>query len=136
MPDLVAAYLQWKYPPPCTTPSERTSSPSNTTCSTPDTDITVDVNVIDIYAPQQTRLHVQRADDSISPSVDLALHGCIGNSPVNPSYAVSIKTLELYRRLRMRKPSFSAEAFAKVICDIHSVCPVCIRLLYVTLTII
>lgn len=124
MPSLVAVYLQWKYPPaPCTAPSERNTSPSGTSSPTPDeaTGIILDINVIDIYASQQTKLRVHRADTSISPSVDLARHGYIGNSPVNPSYAISIKTLELYRRLRMRKASFSAEAYAKVICDLHSV---------------
>lgn len=133
MPDVVNTYLQWKYAPaPGPAPSERSTSPSNASSPTPDTDIIIDINAIDIYT-SQTRLHVRRADTSLSPCIDLARHGYIGNSPVNPSCGVSIKTLELYRRLRMRKPSFSAEAFAKVICDLHSVSLTCI-LSYLALT--
>lgn len=123
MPSVVAAYLQWKYPVPCTTPPQRSTSPLGTRSPTPDENagIILDICAINIYQLGQTRLRVQLADTSVSPSVDLAQHGYICNSPVSPSFAVSVKTLELYRRLRMRKPSFSAEAFAKVICDLHSV---------------
>ena len=44
-----------------------------------------------------------------------------GNKPLNPSLAISIRMLELYRRLRLQKPSFSVEVFAKVVCDLYSV---------------
>lgn len=133
MPSLIAVYLQWKYPPtPSSTPPERNTSTSGTSSPAPDeeTGILLDINVIDIYTSQQTRLRVQRASTSISPAVDLMQHGYVSNSPVNPSYAISIKTLELYRRLRLRKASFSAEAYTKVICDLHSVSPVSISLIY------
>ncbi|OCH83908.1 hypothetical protein OBBRIDRAFT_815670 [Obba rivulosa] len=52
----------------------------------------------------------------------LTLHGYLATTPVSPSFAISFKTLELFRRLRLRKPSFSAEAFTKVICDFYVVC--------------
>ncbi|KAH7904203.1 hypothetical protein BJ138DRAFT_1239965, partial [Hygrophoropsis aurantiaca] len=38
-----------------------------------------------------------------------------------PSLAFSLPTLELYRRIRLRKPSFSVEAFAKVLCDLYGI---------------
>ncbi|KAF7970293.1 hypothetical protein HWV62_24418 [Athelia sp. TMB] len=119
MPSLVAAYLEWKYPStPCSASSEQSASPSVTRTSSPmseeDAGVNFDISVIDIHEGRQTTLRVRRPDSSISPSVDLARHGCIGNSPLNPSFAITIKTLELYRRLRMRKPSFSAEAYTKL----------------------
>lgn len=49
------------------------------------------------------------------------MSGYLGNVPLNPSIAVSFKTLEMYRRIQLRKPSFSVEAFAKVTCDLYSV---------------
>lgn len=45
----------------------------------------------------------------------------MGNGPINPSIAISLKTLDLYRIIRQRKPSFSFEAFAKVLCDLYTV---------------
>lgn len=51
----------------------------------------------------------------------LVLAGYLGTTPQTPSIAISITTLELYRRLRLRKPSLSVEAFSKVICDLYEV---------------
>ena len=52
----------------------------------------------------------------------LVKNGYLGNTPMTPSLAISLKTLELFRRIRLRKSSFSAEAYAKVLCDLYSVC--------------
>jgi hypothetical protein len=46
----------------------------------------------------------------------------LGNSPATPSLAITFGTLELFRRMRLRKSSFSVEAFVKVVCDLYSVC--------------
>ena len=78
------------------------------------------IELVDIHTvPQETT--IQCTPGSLSPCFNLAHHGYIGNAPNNPTVAVSIKTLELYRRLRRRKPGFSIEAFVKVICDIYMV---------------
>ncbi len=66
-------------------------------------------------------IKINRREDSLSPAIDLARHGWIAKTPENPGTAVSIKTLELLYRLRQRKPSFSAEAFTKVMCDYYRV---------------
>ena len=68
-----------------------------------------------------THVTVNREPTSISPAIDLMRNGYVAKTPENPSSAVSIKTLELFHRLRLRKPSFSAEALAKVICDYYRV---------------
>ncbi|KAG2361657.1 hypothetical protein BDR07DRAFT_1451498 [Suillus spraguei] len=49
----------------------------------------------------------------------LVLSGYLGATPHSPTIAISLLTLELYRCLRLRKPSLSIEAFAKVICDLY-----------------
>ena len=81
----------------------------------------VDILVIDIYT-LSTSIKIPSVDDQTTAS-SLASLGFIGNAPFHPSVAVSMKTLELYRVLRRRKPSFSIEAFVKVVCDLYMVCP-------------
>ena len=113
MDDLIKVYLGWKYPRSDTGLS---LSPSPPTAESYD----FTIQVIDIYS-MHTSVLIQRGEDSISPAVALAESGYLGATPENPSLAISFKTLELYRRLRLRKPSFSVEAFAKVICDLYVV---------------
>lgn len=68
-----------------------------------------------------THFTINREATSISPAIDLMRHGWIAKTPEKPSAAVSIKTLQLFYRLRQRKSSLGAEAFAKVICDYYRV---------------
>jgi hypothetical protein len=105
---MVSAYLKWKYP---TLPA---ASPLLN-----DPSLSFDITTVNVYS-LETVICITRSSDSTSPSEALVLRGYLGNTPLNPSIAVSINTLELYRRLRMRKPSFSVEAFAKVLCDLYA----------------
>lgn len=122
LPALASGYLVWKYKGPVPSTSEHSSpSPSSTSTPSPDDGSgNFSIPVIDIYTLAST-VHITRGTDSISPLDALILHGYLGNSPISPNVAVSVKTLELFRRLRLRKASFSVEAFAKVICDLYSV---------------
>jgi hypothetical protein len=108
--EITATYLGWKYP------SADDSNPSSHHAS----EYSFDIDVIDIYT-LHTSLHVCRPADSKSPAIDLVRHGYLPAVPNSPTLAVSLKTLELFRRIRLRKASFSVEAFAKVICDLYSV---------------
>ena len=65
--------------------------------------------------------HIPHGEESESPLEVLALSRYLGNKPLNPSLAISIRMLELYRRLRLQKPSFSVEVFTKVIWDLYLV---------------
>lgn len=82
--------------------------------------VDVEIAVVDIYT-LSTSVKVSSTDKETTASA-LADMGFIGNAPFKPSMAVSMKTLELYRILRRRKPSFSVEAFVKVISDLYLVC--------------
>jgi hypothetical protein len=104
---MTAAYLKWRYHPT----EQATSGPTN---------LDFNIDIVDVYSLAWSA-YIPRSEDSKSPLEALALHGYIGNAPLSPSMAVSIKTLELYRRIRLRKPGFSIEAFAKVICDLYAV---------------
>ncbi len=79
------------------------------------------IHVYDIFTliPEIT---ISRDPSSPSPALDFIRLGYVVKTPVSPSIALSLTTLELYHRLRLRKPSFSAEAFGKVICDYYKVC--------------
>ena len=79
----------------------------------------VEITAIDIYT-LSTSVKFSCEGDQTTAST-LAGLGFIGNAPFHPSVAVSIKTLELYRILRRRKPSFSVEGFVKVISDLYMV---------------
>ncbi|KAG2103699.1 uncharacterized protein F5147DRAFT_746665 [Suillus discolor] len=54
--------------------------------------------------------------------------GLLGCSPVEPSVAIEVHTLELYHRLRRRHAQLSIQAFTRALCDIHKVnCRTCFR---------
>jgi hypothetical protein len=112
MEDIVNAYLTWKYP-------KQHPPQSNPTSSTPSDDYDFDITVINIFTLQKACKIPRSATDQTAPA--LVRSGYIGNTPERPSLAISIKTIELFRKLRLRKPSFSVEAFAKVICDYYVV---------------
>ncbi|KAI5984616.1 hypothetical protein EDD15DRAFT_2390391 [Pisolithus albus] len=67
----------------------------------------------------ESSINVPRTDDIASPVEALVLAGYLSPTPISPTIAISISTLELYRLLRLRKPSFSVEAYTKVICDLY-----------------
>jgi hypothetical protein len=98
-----------------------TPQSSSSSTSTPDPLSSYDFNIatIDIYTLQRNR-NIHRTSE-MKTAVALMSHGLLSNVPLLPSVALSLTTLELYRRLRLRKPSFSVEAFAKVVCDLYMV---------------
>jgi hypothetical protein len=106
MESLVFAFLQWKYQ---AIPHQSTSSSLDFT-----------IPVLDVYS-MQTAAMISRDIDSKSAAEAIVLNGYLGTTPENPQLAVSLRTLELYLRIRIRKPSFSLEAFAKVACDLYGV---------------
>ena len=105
-----------------------TQDGTETESSRPQISAEVEIPVIDIYT-LSTSIKFSCPEDQTTAST-LASLGFIGNAPFHPSVAVSVKTLELYRILRQRKPSFSVEAFVKVICDLYMVCDLLYFLTY------
>jgi hypothetical protein len=87
----------------------------------PPNDFNFSLEVLDIYT-LETSVAVPCSDREL-PIQALMKSGYLGNTPTTPSLAISLKTLELFRRIQLRKSSFSIEAFAKVICDVYSVSP-------------
>ncbi|KAG1854028.1 hypothetical protein F4604DRAFT_1883367 [Suillus subluteus] len=48
-------------------------------------------------------------------------HGCIGSSPLQPTVAITIRTLEAYRQTHRVCPRLSIHAEAKKLCHLHGV---------------
>jgi hypothetical protein len=113
MEDLVTAYLKWKYP----------ASEDDSGATAPlSSEFDFMAQAVDVYS-LVTSVTIVRPPSSKSPAIDVVAHGYLSPVPSSPSILVSIMTLELFRRIRLRKPSFSVEAFTKVICDLYSVSP-------------
>ncbi len=74
---------------------------------------------IDIISLERKALF--RRDAHQITVVALAEGGYLAASPVSPTLAISFRTLEYFRQLRLRKASYSVEAFAKVLSDLYGV---------------
>lgn len=76
------------------------------------------LGVVDVYTlDTTTTIHL----NGRSLPEALIYAGYLGATPISPSMAISIRTLELYRCIRLRQPSFSFQAFSKVICDLYGI---------------
>ncbi|GBE85813.1 hypothetical protein SCP_0803350 [Sparassis crispa] len=115
---LTDLYLSWCHlpPQPCDSPLHHDPE----ACSQDDEDYSFTIEVIDIYS-LVTSVHVPRTRESRSQAEAIAAQGYLPTTPISPTLAILYKTLELFRRLHLRKPSFSAEAFTKVICDYYAI---------------
>lgn len=111
---MTSAYLRWKYgtkAAPAGLPSVANTRPE---------EYHYNIYVLDVHL-LPTIVRIKPSTESSSGAGGLVEHGVIGVSPKHPSLAVSIATLELYRKIRLRKPSFSVESFAKLVCDYYKV---------------
>ena len=84
------------------------------------TDFTFEIEVVDIYT-LDTSAKIPCSSDDLPINV-LVRSGYLGNTPTTPTLAISLRTLELFWRIWLRKSSFSVDAFTKVVCDLYSVC--------------
>jgi hypothetical protein len=107
--------MGWKY-----ATVTRSSFPTAIDSSTsPPAYSTFEIEVIDIYTLDASATILYSSEDL--PINALIKSGYLGNTPMRPTLAISLKTLELFWRIRSRKSSFSVEAFTKVVCDLYSV---------------
>ncbi|KAI1782756.1 hypothetical protein LXA43DRAFT_904908 [Ganoderma leucocontextum] len=127
IPLLVNAYLQWRYPsspspeslPNSARPSDSHSADAQPSEVPPSEPSMVTIDVIDIYSGA-TSAEIPVAGNQTFPEA-LVLAGYLGTTPVLPSLAISLKTLELFCVIRLFKASFSVESFAKMICYMYYV---------------
>ncbi|OCH84112.1 hypothetical protein OBBRIDRAFT_808479 [Obba rivulosa] len=105
---LADVYLEWRYHGEVAPPS-----------APPATEYDFTLDIVNIYTLDTTP-HIHRNVDSCSAVEAIAQHGYLATTSINPSLVISFKTLELFHPLRLRKPSFSIEAYVKVICDFYA----------------
>ncbi len=110
IPKLVDAYVQWRYGNPDSEDPEVLPS---------DADV-VEIEVLDLSGTQRSVSIKRCATRSLME--DLALSGYLGTAPLHPSFAISFKTLEHFRIMRLFKASWSVEAFARMLCYQYYVC--------------
>ncbi|KAH7904704.1 hypothetical protein BJ138DRAFT_1235525 [Hygrophoropsis aurantiaca] len=73
--------------------------------------------VVDVF--ERNILHFRRTSSRINEC--LLRHGCIGASPIQPTVAITVRTLQLYRETHRVCPRFSIHAEAKKLCRMHNV---------------
>lgn len=103
--EMADAYVKWKY-----------------AIGLPDSfceEYSFTIDIVDVHTLAREAT-ISRGEET-KAAVALVYAGYLGTSPELPSLAVSLKTLELYYTLRLFKPSFSVEAFAKTACHLYSV---------------
>lgn len=115
LPVLTELYIGWKYANITLPPSSMTVGSS----TPPPTDPTFEIEVVDIYTLDTSVTILCSSEDL--PINALVKSGYLGNTPMRPTLAISLRTLELFWRIRSRKSSFSVESFTKVVCDLYSV---------------
>ena len=118
IPSLMESYADWKYGP-STTHSPSPMEVDSSTVTPPSGTHDFSLPVLDIYT-LDTSITIPCSGEEL-PIAALIKNGYLGNTPVTPSLAISLKTLELFRRIRLRKSSFSVEAFVKVVCDLYAI---------------
>lgn len=105
-------------------PQEAHPSAASAACGTPaqarDDTYDFDIDIVDMYSLARTAAIQRKATDTTV--IAMAEQGYLATTPISPSLAITFNTLEHFRLLRLRKPSFSIEAFAKVLCDSYAVC--------------
>ena len=106
---MIKAYYQWRQ-------SADVPSSADPECSSESDSIKI--SVVDLYTLAPSASIPVGPDQRNAEALVAA--GFLGNAPIQPSVAISLRTLELFRTLRLYKASYSAEAFAKLIC--HHYC--------------
>ncbi|KAK7438765.1 hypothetical protein VKT23_017896 [Stygiomarasmius scandens] len=111
---LTDAFIRWKYN--STPPSISTSKSPNDFQSTQGWDFGIEV--FDIY--NLSRSAFIPRNDNTEAAVALVHAGFLGNTPEQPSFAISLQMLELLYTIRLYKASFSIESFARVLCHTYA----------------
>lgn len=128
---LADALIEWNKSqevPPATSPTAPSSATTPQSSETTGVEsessegtVPYTLDVLEIFSMEES-LTIQRPSSSTSVAVDLVCHGFLAKTPHRPEVAVGFRTLQLFHRIRLRKPSMSVEAFTRVMCDYYMVC--------------
>ena len=100
------------------------AAPSSASCHDPMPSLPLSldytVEVFDLRT-LQTSATIPQTPEMSSTAKALVLAGYLGTTPVMPTLAISLDTLELLRVIRMFKASYSIESFVKLLCYYYKV---------------
>lgn len=108
--EIECAPQAWSPPPP-----DMSQPPSQS-----DEYLNFNIPVVNLFTCQSNVL-ISHSKYRKSRAASLVMAGYLGTSPVQPSFAICLKTLEHYHQLRLRQPTFSVQAFTKVLCNTYLV---------------
>ncbi|THU89589.1 hypothetical protein K435DRAFT_821344 [Dendrothele bispora CBS 962.96] len=109
---LTDAFISWKYSN--AVPSVATSE--NASDFQDNSGFDFGIEVLDIH--NLARSALIKRDEHTEAAVALVQAGFLGNTPEQPSIAISLRTLQLFYDIHLFKASFSIEAFTRVLCHI------------------
>ncbi|KAK7013948.1 hypothetical protein R3P38DRAFT_3206529 [Favolaschia claudopus] len=79
------------------------------------------IYIVDLFSAYFTFVPVVRGDQLITSA--FVRQGLIPVSPYNPSVAITVRTLEVFRATQLRCPRLGIQAFVRTLCDLHGVSP-------------
>ncbi|KAG6887198.1 hypothetical protein C0992_000143 [Termitomyces sp. T32_za158] len=77
------------------------------------------LHVMDVFQSFPFTLGLTPTDANILAA--LLCHGLLPTAPLKPTFAFSIRVVELYRITNLRSPHFTIEPFVKSLCDLHRI---------------
>ncbi len=113
LPKLIEAYLKFREDGDAAAPPDADEMEAEET-----------ISILDLYTLDTATTFAIRKGQRKAEALMAA--GYICNAPLFPSLAISVKTLELFRTIRLFKASFSTEAFTKLLCHHYFVSSRCL----------
>ncbi|KAG6824531.1 hypothetical protein H0H92_006579, partial [Tricholoma furcatifolium] len=77
------------------------------------------LQVIDVFQTYKYSIDICTGDVNIPAAI--IRHGLLPTAPLKPSFAFSIRVMELYRTTSLRCPHLTIEPFVKSLCDLHKI---------------
>ncbi|KAF8312768.1 uncharacterized protein EI90DRAFT_3137116 [Cantharellus anzutake] len=112
IPSLSDIYLRYKTSNPCCMLLHYPEPPENSNF--------VHIYVIDVFDGWSYE-HIPQDPDETSPTSAILHSGYIPPTPINPTVAISICSLELLHCLMCASSGFSVQSFARLLADLHHV---------------
>ncbi|KAI0058312.1 hypothetical protein BV25DRAFT_1902184 [Artomyces pyxidatus] len=107
LPTLVLAYLQHRHNPLPVDDSGAAASPFS-------------LASFNVYECSTTKTFHQ-ISGLMYTNATLLHQGYLGSAPSSVNMVISVRSLELYRQLRLRQPHLSVQAFLRAVCDMHNI---------------
>ncbi|KAF8330005.1 uncharacterized protein EI90DRAFT_3124759 [Cantharellus anzutake] len=110
IPSLSDIYLRYKTSNPCCMPLHYPEPPENSNF--------VHIYVVDVFDGRSYE-HIPQDPDETSPTSAILRSGYIPPTLINPTVAISIRSLKLLHCLMHALSGFSVQSFARLLADLH-----------------